>query len=78
MTLATIRTHVWRSGSDMILFYKANGTRQIPWPKSDSERPQGAEVQNGVPSEAANHPPTATNGVVLSSETTANPLISIT
>ena len=35
MTLATIRTHVWRSGGDMVLFYKANGKREIPIPKEE-------------------------------------------
>lgn len=29
MTLATIRTHVWRSGGDVLLTYKANGRKQI-------------------------------------------------
>jgi WD repeat-containing protein 48 len=29
MTLATIRTHVWRGGGDVLLFYKANGRKQI-------------------------------------------------
>ncbi|KAF7720328.1 Uncharacterized protein PECH_003448 [Penicillium ucsense] len=29
MTLATIRTHLWRTSGDMILHYKANGKKQI-------------------------------------------------
>ncbi|OKL56220.1 hypothetical protein UA08_08474 [Talaromyces atroroseus] len=29
MTLATIKTHIWRTGGDMILFYKANGKKAI-------------------------------------------------
>jgi WD repeat-containing protein 48 len=29
MTLATIRTHVWRGGSDVIMYYKANGRKSI-------------------------------------------------
>ncbi|KAK2766947.1 hypothetical protein FQN54_006262 [Arachnomyces sp. PD_36] len=32
MTLATIRTHVWRTGGDMVLSYKANGKKEIPNP----------------------------------------------
>ncbi|KAK2808316.1 hypothetical protein FQN50_004876 [Emmonsiellopsis sp. PD_5] len=36
MTLSTIRTHIWRTGSDMVLFYKANGKREIPMPGSDT------------------------------------------
>ncbi|KAJ5620404.1 hypothetical protein N7510_004388 [Penicillium lagena] len=34
MTLATIRTHLWRSSGDMILYYKANGKKEIKPPKS--------------------------------------------
>lgn len=29
MTLATIRTHVWRGGGDIMLYYKANGKKEI-------------------------------------------------
>jgi WD repeat-containing protein 48 len=29
MTLATLRTHVWRSGGDVGLVYKANGKKKI-------------------------------------------------
>jgi WD repeat-containing protein 48 len=29
MTLATIRTHVWRGGGDVLMYYKANGRKQI-------------------------------------------------
>lgn len=29
MTLATIKTHIWRTGGDMILLYKANGKKVI-------------------------------------------------
>jgi len=29
MTLATMRTHIWRSGGDVLLTYKANGRKQI-------------------------------------------------
>lgn len=29
MTLATIRAHVWKSGGDVVLMYKANGRKQI-------------------------------------------------
>lgn len=30
MTLATIRTHIWRSSGDMVLFYKPNGKKEPP------------------------------------------------
>lgn len=29
MTLATVRAHVWRGGGDVILYYKANGRKEI-------------------------------------------------
>lgn len=29
MTLASIRAHVWRGGGDVILYYKANGRKEI-------------------------------------------------
>ena len=29
MTLATIRSHLWRGGGDIVLYYRANGKRQI-------------------------------------------------
>ncbi|QDS74180.1 hypothetical protein FKW77_001939 [Venturia effusa] len=32
MTLATIRAHIWRGGGDVLLFYKANGRKEIKLP----------------------------------------------
>jgi WD repeat-containing protein 48 len=29
MTLATLRTHVWKGGSDIVLHYKSNGKKVI-------------------------------------------------
>jgi len=29
MTLASIRAHIWRGGGDVILYYKANGRKEI-------------------------------------------------
>jgi WD repeat-containing protein 48 len=34
MTLATIRTCLWRTSGDMILYYKANGKKEIHPPRS--------------------------------------------
>lgn len=35
MTLASIRAHVWRGGGDVLLYYKANGRKEIkPLPSS--------------------------------------------
>jgi WD repeat-containing protein 48 len=29
MTLATLRVHVWKTGGDVLLYYKANGRKPI-------------------------------------------------
>ena len=46
MTLATLRTHVWRGGSDITLHYKANGRKEIPMPPpvevDETEKDEGA------------------------------------
>jgi WD repeat-containing protein 48 len=41
MTLATIKTHIWRTGGDMILFYKANGKKVIRPPVTEQETTEG-------------------------------------
>ncbi len=45
MSLATPRAHVWKGGNDIVLYYKANGRkdlrlRQSLPPASESELPQ--------------------------------------
>jgi WD repeat-containing protein 48 len=32
MTLASLRVHVWRTGGDVILYYKSNGKKQLKLP----------------------------------------------
>lgn len=32
MTLATLRVHVWRTGGDVVLYYKSNGRKDIRLP----------------------------------------------
>lgn len=59
MNLATLRTHVWKGGSDIMLYYKANGRKEILPLRSSSD---------AVPVEAAlvqatAEPTEATNGV---------------
>ncbi|KAI0582375.1 WD repeat containing protein 48 [Pyrenophora tritici-repentis] len=44
MTLASIRAHVWRGGGDVLLYYKANGRKEIkhaPYPGPQSGAPPG-------------------------------------
>ncbi|KAJ4306819.1 hypothetical protein N0V88_000190 [Collariella sp. IMI 366227] len=53
MTLATLRTHMWRGGNDIVLHYKANGRKEIPMPPPAAAE----EVEEGekaeVPAQAA-------------------------
>ncbi|KAF7591225.1 hypothetical protein BBP40_001830 [Aspergillus hancockii] len=44
MTLATIRTHIWRSGGDMVLYYKANGKKEIRMPGSNREEDKDSQL----------------------------------
>ncbi|KAF9889419.1 hypothetical protein FE257_007320 [Aspergillus nanangensis] len=37
MTLATIRAHMWRSAGDMVLYYKANGKKEIKGTSTNQE-----------------------------------------
>ena len=50
MTLATIRTHLWRTSGDMVLHYKTNGKKEIHPPRSllgIDENNVLEEAQNG-------------------------------
>lgn len=37
MSLATLRAHVWKGGNDIVLHYKANGRKKIPFPQESGE-----------------------------------------
>jgi WD repeat-containing protein 48 len=37
MTLATLRAHVWKGGADVMLYYKANGRKEINPEKKEPE-----------------------------------------
>lgn len=48
MSLATIRSSIWRGGGDVLLFYKANGRKQIKHISPDATAlPSTAAVENG-------------------------------
>jgi hypothetical protein len=52
MTLATIRTHVWRGAGDVILNYKANGKKEIKHvtlPSSGGPHPGSLSPLNSAP-----------------------------
>lgn len=54
MTLATIRTHIWRSSGDIILYYKANGKKEIRIPQEDDGEDNHDAGSNLHPDSAAN------------------------
>lgn len=58
MTLATIRSHLWRGGGDIVLYYKGNGKREIKHapPQAPSGIPTSPKPGNGTEA-----PPPPTN-----------------
>jgi WD repeat-containing protein 48 len=49
MTLATLRVHVWKTGGDVLLCYKANGRKPIKHvklPSSEPAPPKAEEKEN--------------------------------
>jgi WD repeat-containing protein 48 len=65
MSLATLRTHVWKGGNDIVLHYKSNGRKEIrPAPQPSTEPGPEAEgpqvtsatagaASSGTPGQAA-------------------------
>ncbi|KAK0741781.1 hypothetical protein B0T21DRAFT_305981 [Apiosordaria backusii] len=51
MTLSTLRTHVWRGGNDIVLYYRANGKKEIPVP--EKEEGEEKKSEEGVQSPVA-------------------------
>ncbi|TAQ85557.1 hypothetical protein B7494_g6106 [Chlorociboria aeruginascens] len=49
MTLATLRAHVWKGGADVMLYYKSNGRRSIPYEKKPPEPPTGEPAVISAP-----------------------------
>ncbi|KAF2965069.1 hypothetical protein GQX73_g8503 [Xylaria multiplex] len=44
MSLATLRAHIWKGGNDVVLYYKANGRKEIPKVLPRQEATSEAEV----------------------------------
>lgn len=62
MTLATMRTHLWRTSGDMVLHYKANGRKEIHPPRSltgghETHATNGESTAPPAPSDELNAPP---------------------
>jgi WD repeat-containing protein 48 len=47
MTLATLRVHVWRTGGDVVLFYRSNGRKKLRLPHPASV-PSSEESKEGT------------------------------
>lgn len=63
MTLATMRAHIWRSSGDMILYYKANGKKEIRNPETEKENDQNQQApENGLNPQRLAEPGSLTNG----------------
>ena len=60
MTLATIRSSMWRGGGDVLLYYKANGRKEIKHASASAPAPDPTASQPPVPaqeSQQASNPP---------------------
>jgi WD repeat-containing protein 48 len=49
MSLATLRAHLWKSGNDIILKYKANGRKEIPLPPPPEPVAAPADAEQAEP-----------------------------
>ena len=67
MTLATIRQHLWRTSGDMVLYYKANGKKEIRSPPSlTSSEPRGTNGETGQLNGEKHAPPSSIHSVTNS------------
>ena len=59
MTLATLRAYIWKGGNDVVLYYKANGKKEIPLPPpelpaaAEEETPAEVPPSEGLAGQAA-------------------------
>lgn len=63
MTLATLRAHIWKGAYDVLLYYKANGRKEIPKelppPPPPEERATTAQVEETSADPTSQAPATA-------------------
>lgn len=64
MTLSTMRVHIWRTGGDVLLYYKANGRKEI--------RGKKLPTAAAGPSATAQSESTSDKGNAYSNNGTAN------
>lgn len=48
MSLATLRAHVWKGGNDIVLFYKGNGRKEIPFPPRPVPEEAAGQAEGGT------------------------------
>jgi WD repeat-containing protein 48 len=64
MTLATVRSSMWRGGGDVLLYYKANGRKEIQHASAFAPAPDPTSQQPVPPaqdSQQASNPPFSPN-----------------
>ena len=49
MSLATLRAHIWKGGNDIVLYYKANGKKEIPFPPPPAPEPEPEPAETEAP-----------------------------
>ncbi|KAF3765531.1 hypothetical protein M406DRAFT_88397 [Cryphonectria parasitica EP155] len=49
MTLATMRAYIWKGGNDVVLFYKANGRKEIPLPAPEAPTASEGDAPSDAP-----------------------------
>ncbi|TDZ25296.1 WD repeat-containing protein 48 [Colletotrichum orbiculare MAFF 240422] len=59
MTLATLRTHVWKGGNDVLLYYKANGRKEIANPPPQPPAAPDGDLPPEASAKDSNTPPAA-------------------
>ncbi|KAK8862627.1 WD repeat-containing protein [Apiospora arundinis] len=64
MSLATLRAHIWKGGSDVVLYYKANGRKELP-----KELPNSAEQAQAQAQQPTSSPETEAEPTPLPTQT---------
>lgn len=72
MTLATLRAYIWKGGNDVVLYYKANGKKDIPSSSSPPAASEAAAAEGDGVSSAAGAT-TASSDPLVDAETPAAP-----
>lgn len=67
MSLATLRTHIWKGGNDIVLYYKTNGRKELrPLPPPTTQQPEPAATADANASNNSSDPSTPGTGATPS------------